>query len=185
MSAGTSSRKSFTQRDYVRPSTVGRIGIDLYSRQDTRMYHYPLAWEAFTHIRARARAHTYASCTVLEGENSRTRYTHGMSCPDWHRSCLSNRYVGLFSPSLARPLVDTLVLRPFAILRAVSRPMTLQSYGQQCALPSLRLFLLFFFLRSSRSLGSRAKPGIAARSPWRAKRNRGDIFIPMLGNPLH
>lgn len=77
MSANTSSRKSFTQRDYVRSSTDG-VGIDLYSRQDTRMYHYSYAWEAFTHICTR----THACCMYmleLERENSRTRYTHGMS----------------------------------------------------------------------------------------------------------
>lgn len=45
---------------------------DLYSRQDTRMYHYPYAWEALTNADARmdARARTD------EGRFTCTRYTH-------------------------------------------------------------------------------------------------------------
>lgn len=137
MSANTSSRKSFTQRDYVRSSTDG-VRIDLYSQQDTRMYHYPYAWEAFTLTYALTRARVFSNWK----ENSRIRYTHGMSCLGWHRSCLSNRYVELFSPSSSL-FVDTLVPWPFAVLRAVSRPMTLQSYGQQCALLSPTRYFFF------------------------------------------
>lgn len=98
MPASTSSRKSFTQRDYVRSSTDG-VGIDLYSRQDTRMYHYLYARGRHLLTYARASTHTCACTRSNWKENSRTRYTYGMSCLDWHRSCLSNRYVGLFSPS--------------------------------------------------------------------------------------
>lgn len=94
MPANTSSRKSFTQRDYVRSSTDG-VGIDLYSRQDTRMYHYLYARGRYllTYARAWTRTHT------LELKGEFTYQVYGVSCLDWHRSCLSNRYVGLFSPS--------------------------------------------------------------------------------------
>lgn len=179
MPANTSSRKSFTQRDYVRSSTDG-VGIDLYSRQDTRIYHYPYAWEAFAHICTRTRAPARTRSREPRKENSRIAYTHGMSCPDWHRSCLFDRYVGAFlSPLLG--FVDTLALWPFAILRAFSRPMTLQSHGQQCALPSPTRYS--FFPPIFAGLGSRAKPGAChakpvAREEKQAPRTGGRYFHP-------
>lgn len=80
MSANTSSRKSFTQRDYVCSSTDG-VRIDLYSQQDTRMYHYPYAWEAFTLTYVRARTHTRMYILELEGEF--TYQVHARECPAW------------------------------------------------------------------------------------------------------
>lgn len=178
-SANTSSRKSFTQRDYVRSSTDDTdVGTDLYSQQDTRMYHYPYAWEAFAHVRALTHARIFSNW------KGKFRYTRGVSCPEPGIDLgLSNRYVELSSASSSL-LVDTLVLWSFAILRAVSRPMTLQSYGQQCALPSPTRYS--FFPLFARSWITRQALGLPCGAAKRNKlREPSDIFIPMLGNPLH
>jgi len=124
------------------------------------MYHYPYAWEAL------ARTHTY------EGADSRSGSL---------AECLASIGIDLAYPidtsdlslslSLLRSLAlaaDTLALWLFAILRAVSRAMTLQSHGQQCVLPSPVPFFPSLFA----GLESCAKPGIAARSPQRTRERR-------------
>lgn len=185
MPASTSSRKSFTQRDYVRSSTDG-VGIDLYSRQDTRMYHYLYcAWEAFTLTYARARTHTCACTRSNWKENSRTRYTYGMSCLDWHRSCLSNRYVGLFSPSSALSSTLSLSARSqfYERFQDPWRCNLMANNVRSSHSPVIPFF------RSSRVSDHAPSPGLQceARSARgeTSPRETGDIFIPMLGNPLH
>lgn len=70
-------------RDYAHRRTLDR------ARRDTRMCHYRYAWVALTYIHGGG--------------------TGGVSCQDWHRSCLSDKYVELLS-SLFLSFVSSLLL---------------------------------------------------------------------------
>jgi len=175
MPANTSSRKSFTQRDYVRSSTDG-VGIDLYSRQDTRMYHYLYARGRYllTYARARTRRHTLELSNWKE--NSRTRYTE---CPVWTGIDLAYPIdtSGFSLPLLSRSLAIRNFTSGFKTHDAAISWPTMY-------IPS-SIHYFFFPILGESWITRQAWDCHNPREEKQATRKPGDIFIPMLGNPLH
>lgn len=177
MPANTSSRKSFTA---TRLSSSGTddIGIPTCIRKirgctiiRTRV------GGTYSHARRHTRMHTFEDCVhVLD-----TRI--GNVLPEL-TSILTIRWICLGSFFSSFSLSSILVLWSFycSVLRAVSRVMMPQCHTSSPCLPVPLFFSPFA------NPGSRAEFGISLREVRREEkqaRESGDIFIPMLGNPLH
>lgn len=149
------------------------VGTNLYSRQDTRMYYYSYAWVALAHIFVRAHTRRRIHRT----------HAHGMPCPDSHRSCLSNRYIGPFSLSsffLARHSRSP-VIRNFTSY--------FKTHDAAISRPTMRAPLAhpFFFSAPLRILDDASSPRLPCetRETETSSMQPSDIFIPLLGNLLH